>query len=216
MEKIRRTTIKELLAHASEHEGKKVDVKGWVRPPRQQERAVRGPERRQHHQQPADSVRPVEDSGGRPEGHHHRQLHPCAGRADTQCRQGPERGGTGRRVRAVRHRRSGHISPAEEGPHAGVPAREGSPASAHQHVRRRAPHTPRAGFRRASVLQRQGILLLPHSADHGLRLRGRRRPVPGNHPAAERPAQDRGWSSGLFAGLLRQDGVADGVRPAGR
>lgn len=31
MEKIRRTTIKELLANASEHEGKKVDVKGWVR-----------------------------------------------------------------------------------------------------------------------------------------------------------------------------------------
>lgn len=31
MEKIRRTTIKKLLAHASEHEGKKVDVKGWVR-----------------------------------------------------------------------------------------------------------------------------------------------------------------------------------------
>lgn len=31
MEKIRRTTIKELLANASEHEDKKVDVKGWVR-----------------------------------------------------------------------------------------------------------------------------------------------------------------------------------------
>ena len=31
MEKIRRTTIKELLANASEYEGKKVDVKGWVR-----------------------------------------------------------------------------------------------------------------------------------------------------------------------------------------
>lgn len=31
MEKIRRTTIKQLLAHASEYEGKKVDVKGWVR-----------------------------------------------------------------------------------------------------------------------------------------------------------------------------------------
>ena len=31
MEKIRRTTIKELLANAPEHEGKKVDVKGWVR-----------------------------------------------------------------------------------------------------------------------------------------------------------------------------------------
>ena len=31
MEKIRRTTIKQLLANASEYEGKKVDVKGWVR-----------------------------------------------------------------------------------------------------------------------------------------------------------------------------------------
>ncbi len=31
MEKIRRTTIKQLLANTSEHEGKKVDVKGWVR-----------------------------------------------------------------------------------------------------------------------------------------------------------------------------------------
>lgn len=31
MEKIRRTTIKELLTHPSEHEGSKVDVKGWVR-----------------------------------------------------------------------------------------------------------------------------------------------------------------------------------------
>lgn len=56
MEDIRRKTVKTVLTEGASHAGEIVDVKGWVRTRRATKRAVRGIERRQHHQQSSDCV----------------------------------------------------------------------------------------------------------------------------------------------------------------
>lgn len=56
----------------------------------------------------------------------------------------------------------------------------GSPASAHQHLRRRIPHPPPYGDGYPHLLPSARLLLLPYAAHHGQRLRGCRPDVPGN------------------------------------
>ena len=128
---------------------------------------------------------------------------------------GAARRGTGRAHRSCTGPPGpGNLSVAEKRTYARVPARDRLPAPAHEHVRSRTAHPPRHGLRDTQVFQRQGILLSPHSADHGQRRRGRRRHVSGHDARPEQRAEERRRRGRLCAGFLRQTLQPDRVGPA--
>ena len=151
---------------------------------------------------------------GRGEKDYDRIMHKGRGPSGRVARFGAARRGTGRAHRAVRDRRPGNLSVAEKRTYARVPARDRLPAPAHEHVRSRTAHPPRHGLRDTQVFQRQGILLSPHSADHGQRRRGRRRHVSGHDARPEQRAEERHRRGRLCAGFLRQTLQPDRIGPA--
>mmetsp|Transcript_1845 Transcript_1845/g.2416 ORF Transcript_1845/g.2416 Transcript_1845/m.2416 type:complete len:441 (+) Transcript_1845:497-1819(+) len=143
-----------------------------------------------------------------------------AGHHRREPRQGPEVRGQRRRGAAGGRVPGRQLPPAEEARLHGVPPRESAPAPAHQHHRRRRARALAAGLRHAQLLPGSGLPVPADAAHHRLRLRGRGRDVPREHPALPhlraaapggRPGPRR-----LRAGLLRGGGLPHGLRPAER
>ena len=69
---------------------------------------------------------------------------------------------------------------AEKAPHAGISAHDDAPAPAHEHLPGRVPRPQPRCLCHSPVLPGARLRLCPYAAHHRLRLRGRRRDVPGH------------------------------------
>ena len=85
-----------------------------------------------------------------------------------------------------------------------------------QHLPGGVPRAQHHRLRHPQVLPGARLRLCPHAAHHRLRLRGRRRDVPGDDARPQQPAQTRRWLDRLFRRLLRQGDESDRVRSAER
>ena len=119
--------------------------------------------------------------------------------------------GRGRRGGGLRGRR---LSAPEKTPQLRVPAHPRTPAHAHQYLRRGDAGTERRDPGHPPVLSGTGLHPPPLPHHHALRLRGRRRNVPGLHPGPRAGAAHRLRRGGLLPGLLRQGGPANRFRTA--
>lgn len=167
-----RTKIAELLRSTAP--GTDVVVKGWVRTKRGNKNvafiAVNDGSIIHNIQIVADVAR-FDDSLLKKD--YDRIVHKGRGPSGRVARFGAARRGTGRAHRAVREPPTRKPNPvAEKRTYARSSCARSPTCAAHEHVRSRTAHPPRHGLRDTQVFQRQGILLSPHSADHGSERRG--------------------------------------------
>ena len=110
-------------------------------------------------------------------------------------------------ARAVEVRRLGRrprdLPHPAEAAHAGVPARGGAPAAAHQHAGRADPGAALPEPGDPSLLPRRRLLLDPHADHHRQRLRRGGGDVPRQHARPRQPAAHARGQGRLRAGLLR-------------
>jgi hypothetical protein len=200
--------------------GSEVTVRGWVRTRRDSKAGLSfvnrqrrllfrsDPDRRAVH--PAQLRERSEATLGRLRGDRHRHAGASQGQGQSV------------RMQALEHRsrrlgrRSGNLSDPAQGALAGIPARSGAPASAHQSVRRGHPHPPLPGAGGAPLLPREGLLLDQHADHLHLRRRRRRTDVPHLHAGHGEPAAHARRQGRLQPRLLRQGGLPDRLRPAQR
>ena len=173
-------SVRSLFKETDAYAGKQIKVGGWVRNLRASKTSASStcPTARFSRRCRSSTARACEfqrdlQAEHRRGRHRHRYARPDAGR-EAAVRAAGQRGLCRRPVHAG-------LSHPAQAPFDGVSAHRDASASAHEHVPGRVPRPQPHRLRHPQVLPGTRFRLCPHPAHHRLRLRGRRRNVPGHN-----------------------------------